>query len=280
MRNLLIIVVLVILSACRSNGYDDSDEILARVYDEYLYASELKNVIPQGTSAKDSLIMAKNYINNWVRQNLVIQQAENNLTDEQKDFEEQLENYRNSLIIYQYETLLIQQQLDTVVSDEEIEAYYEESGNTFELKDNIVKYRYIVFDPDSANIRTVRRLFRSDDPDDYEELEAICEQSAEDYILTDSDWTLFRKLTRIIPIRTLDEETFLRSQGPVEITEDPLVYLVRIIDFKLKGEESPLILERENIKRLILNKRKTDLIKQMEQEIFNNALEINEIEIY
>jgi hypothetical protein len=90
------------------------------VDDKYLYSSELKDVIPLNTTVKDSLILAKNYINNWVREKLILRQALLNLSEEQLDFEKQLDNYRNSLIIYQYKSLLVNQKLDTAIKPSEI----------------------------------------------------------------------------------------------------------------------------------------------------------------
>ena len=48
------------------------------------------------------------------------------------------------MIIFQYETELVKQKLGTVVDDKEIEAYYKNHLNDFELKENIVKAVYAV----------------------------------------------------------------------------------------------------------------------------------------
>ncbi|MBL7883316.1 MAG: peptidyl-prolyl cis-trans isomerase, partial [Bacteroidia bacterium] len=43
---------------------------------------------------------------------------------------------------------------------------------------------------------------------------------------------------------------------------------------------SPLSFEKENIKNIILNKRKLKLIEQMQQDVYTDALNNNKIEIY
>ena len=115
-----ILFVAIIAVSCNLTQTSDPDNAIARVYDDYLYSSELNDIISKDVSVKDSLILVKNYINNWVRQKLLVKQAEKNLSSEQKDFSNQLESYRNSLIIYKYQTLFLKQRLDPVVSEQEI----------------------------------------------------------------------------------------------------------------------------------------------------------------
>jgi len=98
---------------------------VARVNEVYLFESDLKGIIPPGTSAKDSLMLTRSYIDSWIRKQLIVRQAMNNLSEDQLEFSKQLDNYKNSLIIYAYENTLVRQKLDTLVSDEEIENYYD-----------------------------------------------------------------------------------------------------------------------------------------------------------
>jgi hypothetical protein len=280
MKYLFSILIVLLLFSCNRRRHPENDEILARVYDSYLFSSELENVIPAGINVKDSLMLAKNYINNWVRQNLVVYQAEHNLTEEQKDFEKQLESYRNSLITYQYETQLILQKLDTNISEIEIEAYYEQNRQNFDLRDNILICNFIALNPDTTDVELFGRLLQSDQISDIDTLRLLCTQQAASCYLNREKWVLFSDLTREIPISTYDEESFIRNNTFVKIKENYFVYLIRILDFRISGTESPIGFERDNIRRIILNKRKTTLIKTMENEIFNGALEKNEIEIF
>lgn len=273
------ILIFFAINACKNNNHDN-EEVLARVYDQYLYASELHDVIPKGTQVKDSLIMAKNYINNWIRQQLIISQAENNLSDEQKDFEKQLNTYRNSLIVYKYESLLISQRLDTVVSDEEIETYYKKHPETFTLRENIVRAILIKLIEDTVDIRTIRTLIQSDDANDKAILDSICQYQAIYHNTDDTYWMSFNRLTNKIPIRTLDQGNYLRNHRYIEIKEEPFTFLARITAYLLQDEVAPIAYEKENIRRIILNKRKTQLIKDLENQLFNEALNHNNIEVY
>ncbi len=211
-----------------------------------------------------------------MRQNLVVVQADRNLTDEQKDFTKQLESYTNSLITYEYETQLILQKLDTNVSENQIEVYYGQNKQNFDLRDNILICNFIVLNPDTTDVDLFSELLKSDNITDLDTLRLLCTHAAVNCYLNREKWILFSDLKkREIPIQTYDEESFIRNKKFLEIKEGNLVYLIRILDFRITGDESPIGFERDNIRRIILNKRKkTNLIKKtMENEIFNDALE-------
>ena len=120
------------------------EKAIARVNDKYLYQEDLVDVVPAGTAANDSIEITAAYINNWVRQELLLKQAEDNLEESNRDFTDQIEQYRNSLIIYAYESELVNQKLDTVVPSSEIEEYYQENQSNFHLRENIVLASYVI----------------------------------------------------------------------------------------------------------------------------------------
>ena len=254
--------------------------MLARVYDDYLYESDLKGLVTAGTLPKDSLLITKNFIENWVRQRLVIQQAEKNLTSSQLDFTRQLDDYKNSLIIYTYENELVRQKLDTLITDDETQDYYDANQQNFLLKDNIVQIQYVKLPLKSAISKQIKKLLSSDDPDDKNKLSELCEKNAADYFLDSENWLLFNDLLKQIPVKTYNQEEFLKNHRDLEYQDSMYVYLVRFKDFKIKESVSPLNFEKQRIRDIILNKRKIELIGRMQDDIFSNAQKKNVFEIY
>lgn len=274
-----VIVFLILLSAC-TFFKKKSERALARVDNDYLFESELKGVIPPGTQAKDSITLARNFIDYWIRQKLIIRQAEKNLDASQVDFSKQMEDYRNSLIIYEYENELVKQKLDTTVSDEEIEGYYDANQKNFLLKDNIVKIQYIKLPLKSPNVKQFKKLLLSDNSEDKTRLSEQCEKNAADYFLDDHNWLLFNDLLKQIPIKTYNQEEFLMKNRDLEYQDSLFIYLVRFKDFKIKESISPLSIEKDRIRNIILNKRKMELINKMRQDVFNQAQRNGDFEIY
>jgi len=275
----LIVLVFLLVACSPQLPRNEDEEILARTYRTYLYKSELVDVVPEGTSVKDSILLVKNYINKWIQQQLILRKAESNLSDEQKDFRVQLKNYRNSLITYQYETQLIQQNLNKTVTDNEIEDYYELNKQNFELKENIVKAYFVVLSIDSVSNNPVKSLLLSDNPDDHNELEEYCKHSAKEYFMEDQ-WLLFNKLLTYTPIEVYNQQAFLEETPYIEMQDSLYKYFIKINDYKIKESVSPLSFKTEVIKNIIINKRKLELIKNMQQEVFENALKNNDFEIF
>jgi hypothetical protein len=253
---------------------------VARVHDKYLYEDEIRQMIAPGTTPEDSALMVSNFIQNWIKKQLILYKAETNLDDEKKDVEKKLTEYRNSLITYIYETELIRQQLDTVVSNEEIEKYYTANQRNFELRDNIIKVLYLKIKKDAPKIKKVREWYKSNTAKDRAFLEEYCYQFASDFHLDDETWLLFDELLKKVPIKTFDKATFLRNNRYVELEDSTDLYLVNIKEMKIRESLSPLSFVKDDIRVLIINKRKLDLIKEMEKATYEEALEKNEFEIY
>ncbi len=278
MKNSLFFLLL-LLSSC-AYLHKEGDRPLARVDDDYLFESDIAGLVSPGTSATDSLNLTRNYIDSWVKKKILIHQAEKNLTEDQLNFSRELEDYRNSLVVFAYENMLVEQRLDTIVSDIEMEAYYLENQNNFLLTNNIVRLSYVKVPLDSKQTRQIRRYFYSDDPDDKEKLADLCDKYFMQYFVDDQTWLIFDDVMKEIPIQTYNQEEFLRYRRTFEMQDSLYLYLTKFFDFKIKESTSPLQFEKERIKSIILNKRKLTLLNTMRQDVYDEALQKNTIEIY
>ncbi|MGD0711302.1 MAG: hypothetical protein ABR968_08960 [Bacteroidales bacterium] len=279
MKYFLLIFLSIYLISCGSSGKKE-EGILAKVYNEYLFKTDLIGLVPSSTSSKDSISIVKKYINNWIKQKLVIHNAESNLSSKQKDFKKQLNDYRNSLIVFVYEKELVRQKLDTTVTDEDIKSYYEKNKNNFLLKDNIVKVWYVKMPLKSNYSLTVENLYKLETPQARQKLEEYCKKYAVNSYLDDSTWLYFNDLLKEIPIKTYNQEDYLKFHRYIEMDDSLYSYYVNIKGFQIKESLSPLNFEKENIRQIILNKRKLMLIEDMQNEIFKEALKNNDFEIY
>jgi len=275
-----LILLLILATSCSAFFKKKSERALARVNNEYLYESDLKGVVAPGTAARDSLLITSSYINNWIRQQLIIQQAEKNLTKEQMDFTGQLENYKNSLIIYAYENALVRQNLDTLITEDETQNYYDANQQNFLLKDNIVQVQYVKLPLKSTIAKQVKKLLVSENQEDKNKLADLCEKYASDYFLDSDNWLLFNDVLKQIPVKTYNQEEFLKNHHDLEYQDSMYVYMLHFKDFRIKESVSPLNFERQRIRDIILNKRKVELISRMQEDIFANARNKGVFEIY
>jgi hypothetical protein len=277
--SLILIIIIQVFGACTSSSAKKDGQAIARANGEYLYSAELEGMIPPGTPKADSIELVRNFINTWVRQKLIVHLAEKNLDKEDKDFSQEIETYKNSLIVYRFQEQLVKQKLDTVVTETEIETYYNGNQSDFELKDNIVKVIYVKLPLKSPQISQIKSLMRSDRERDKLSLAKLCDTYAANSSLDQQNWLLFNDLLKEIPIKTYDQEAFLQNNRFLEIKGEEFIYLVYFTDFKIKESISPLSFEKENIRNVILNKRKLNLISEMEKEVYDKALKNKDFEI-
>ncbi len=276
----LFALLIPLLGACSYFRHESSKDAVAKVYDHYLYKGDLQGIVPRGTKTKDSINITKSFINNWIRQALVLHQAESNLSAEKQDFTRQLELYRNSLVIYEYESELIRQKLDTVVPMKEIEDYYAANQANFQLHQNIVQVNYVMLSKNSPVVGKFRTLLKSDAAADREKLEDLCQASAASASLDNENWIPFTDLVKRVPLSVSDQVDFLGNNKFVELEDSLYLYLLRIKAYKTKESVSPLSFEVRNIRSILVNKRKLELVSRMEEDAFQKGMKKKAFEIY
>jgi hypothetical protein len=266
------------VSGCK-NEMPDKEDIIVQVYDDFFTKEDLLDRMPTYTSSEDSAKLADQIINNWIEQKVVLNFSEQNLTDAQKDFSDQLESYRQNLLIYEYERELVKQKLDTIISETELLSYYAENIENFKLRGHIVKIRFIKLSVDAPKISQVEDWFLSDDEEDLDLLDQYCMKYAETFALEGDVWWYLQDVLGQIPFPINDWDEFLPTTEFYKFEYESFQYLVRIFDYKFRGDISPLSIEQERIRELILNRRKLELINQMREDVVKKARSSNKIKM-
>ncbi len=259
---------------------EDDRVAVARAYNQYLYLEEVEAQIPSEISGNDSALMAMSLIENWIEKQVILHNAQQNLEEQNEEIERQVQEYRNDLLIYSYESSLVNQKIDTLITEEEISTYYENNKENFELKDYIVKVNYVQIDTNAPTILKVREWIKSDKEEDFLKLEDYCHQFSVNYFLDENTWLYFDDLAKEIQFAETDKLALISKKEVIEIRQGGSIFLVKFKDYRLKDSISPLELERENIKTIILNQRKQELISRMEKDLYKRAQEKKEFEIY
>ena len=269
-----------LFSSCKYFRKESDEKPLARVYDQYLYVEQLNGGIPSGISAEDSSQLAANFINNWVKQQLLIKKAELNLPEEKKDVQLQLDQYRNSLILYLYQEELVKQRLDTAVKQNELLSYYEENKQNFALKENILRTVYVKLDKQNKSVNKIRKWLKDEDADSKSKLKEYCSTQALKFSLDELKWFNPSELAEETGIDQNKIEQMARYPKIYEMDENDGYYIVKTLEYQLKDDISPLEFEVKNIRNIILNKRKMQLIEQLEKDVMNVGAIKNNFEIY
>jgi len=266
---------LIITFACFN---DENQKVIASVHAKDLLLSEVIKEMPQAT--EDSAFFVDRYVNLWIRKQLMIYHAEINLSSDLLDYEKQITEYRSSLLIYAYQQELINQNFDTTISPNSVTDYYTRYHEEFKLVKNIFKGRYIVVDKSAPKLKSLSKWHKSDNVESVESLTDYCHQFAKEYYLEDSCWQYFTIINAKLPKFINEEEYFLQNTKSVWFEDQQYRYYIYIKDYQIKGSVSPLALEREKIRNVLLNKNKIQYLKQVEDELYQNALALEKIKIY
>ena len=265
------------MASCQEEN--ETETIVARVGDQTLTYTELKDMIPNDLTAEDSTELADNIIQNWMNEELMFLKAKFNLVTEQTGIEEQVEKYRKELFIFEYEKELINQKLDTSITEDEIVKFYNDNQDIFQLKDYILKVRYTKLLPNSPDQDKVVMWMRSDDEEAKADLQDYCHKYAVN-CYTDTNWVFFNQLLRQLPIEVYNKESFLRTGKFVQFTDSEHLYYLYVIDIQSKNTLSPLELEVDRIKGLILNARKIELLNTIRRSVYKEAIRKGNAEKY
>ena len=274
-------IVALLLCACGGAGADGKDGPVAEVYDEKLYRSDLMNMIPPGTPKEDSAALAKGFIEAWARERVLLRKAEDNLSDGQKDVQRQLTDYRESLIVFAYEQALVEQKLDTNVSEAEVEAYYTKNTANFELRDNVVRAQWFrLRESDERVRRKVEELWRSGDPEKYRELEVLLAERGARIHDTGGNWMPFGEMQDLVPLRPINPTDWIPRQNKVIATDSAGTFYIDFLEHRLKDSAAPLGLVRNEIRAIIINQRKVQLIERMRNDLFNDAVAQQHVKLH
>lgn len=271
----LIIASSLLFSSCFPK---EEARVIASINEKELQLSEVIYEMPY--HIEDSAYFVEKFMNNWIRKELMLSYAEMNLSMDLLEYEKQIEDYRESLLIFAYQQELLNQNFDTIIPYSEIQDYYEQYKDEFILSKNIFKGRFIVVDKLAPNLNSLNKWYKSEEETIFEDLEDYCQQFAKQYYIDDDKWSYFSIFNNRLPNFIKEEEYFLKNTKGVFFEDDSFRYYIFIKDYQIKGSISPLGVERQKIKDLLLNKKKIDYLKRLEDELYQNALAKKKIKIY
>ncbi len=274
-------IVLPALMSCKTiSSFLSDEETVAEAGGSRLYRSELNNLIPKGIQKDDSVRLARQYINAWALDQVFLTIAQEQLSKAEKDVTKELEEYRKSLLKYRYEQLYVNERLDTAVSEENVEAYYEANINKFELPRPIVKARYLRMSADSPVLQKIRKKMSSNQVQDLVDADSLAYSSALKFTTWGNRWIDVASLA--LEFGT-DYVTVMSSVkgGWVEMTDSTgVASLAYISEIVREGEPAPLEYCTPQIKDMIISARKQSLITGLEQDLLKDAREKGQFVIY
>lgn len=254
----------------------EGDKLLATVYNKNLYASQLEGVVPEGVGPQDSALMASAYTHRWVYDQLLMYEAERNIPKD-LDIDQLVRDYRASLVRFNFEQQIIAEKLDSTVSEAELIAFYENNKDQFQLESTILKFLFIKL-PSDAPQGELNKLWYSKKSADEAKTAAFAKQWATMALLDREKWYKLEEVAALLPKGTLTSDN-VGSRREGTLSDGDYRYYYRVLE-SVKGKETaPFDYVREQASKVILHKRKQQLLEKWKEELYQKELRRENIKI-
>lgn len=282
MNKLFSLFFIVLLSGCSffSKKADSDADVIARVNEELLYASDLQQ-LTKGLSSEDSLQVLRSYAETWVRKKLLLQKAKDNISEDDVSIARNVEDYKEVLLLHEYEKELIQQKLDTTVTAQQLEDWYAKMKQEFLLPEDVYQIFYINFSTDSLVNKQVRNwITKPQSEEDEVQLEAYCKEFATSHTLATSLWFSEENMLKKFPLSKYELQQLKGSGKFMEFKRVSQVLFLKVVDAKLKDEPAPADFVREQLVKAIIEKRKLDLIERVYTKVYQDGIKEKTVEVF
>ena len=279
---ILLPLVLVMLTGCQEvPRYFGGSRVLAEAAGEKLYARDVRTVVPRGMSEADSAAFMERYVDKWINRQLKLREAEQLFSDSERDIDSLVEEYRQALLIRKLDSRLIEQQLDTVVTAEQIAAYHKEHLSDFKVNQTLVKGRIVRFNPANRQASRLRRLMTADTPSQQQDFTDICTKNHFEVNDFSTSWVTFSEFLSYLPIlRSQNYDALLSGSGVQEMKDSRSGYYFQITAVLHPGEPEPLERVEQTVRRILLTQRQNEIIRAYEDRIYREAMEDGDIKVY
>jgi len=277
----LFLIVIISIVSCKKEVSQTDNFAIARVNNSKLYREDIKDLVPVGTSKKDSVIIVKDFIDRWASQKLLFNAAEVNLSDEkQKELINLVDQYKKDLYTKAYIEQLVYKSFDTIVNDQELNEYYEKNKENFKTNSALVKMSYVQIYKSNPKLTALTNKFVNSSK---ENKEAIRNSAIEfkSYAFNDSIWIDMNQVYEKLPFINIEnKEKYLVKGKTIKFADSTDVYLIKTSNFIERNQVSPFQYIKPTLKKVILNNRKIELINKFQKDITTDALKDKKYEIY
>lgn len=274
-------IMVVVLTSCKEANDETvlapDDKVLAVVNDHQLLLSEVRPLLQDTTSSKDSVIFIQNYTERWVRDQLLISEAEKN-TPEDIDIDQLVKDYRSSLLVYHFEQQLLRERLDTIVTEEEILEFYKKNKGQFQNDKDLVRAYFIKMKKPFPNQKMMESWWEDPNGSNLQELRKYCQNYATYFNLDKNKWIEYKDISEQIPRGRIR----FKDLGPdynrnfADFTHH---YLIKVFEAVKASDNAPVSLIADQVKMIILHERKIKLLEKIKQELYDNAIQNSSVKI-
>ena len=273
------ILALLTMTSCKHEVEHGGKTPLVQVGDNFLYLEEVTQALPYGISGNDSVAMVAEFVRKWVEEQILYEKAEHNVKGDER-IERMVADYRRTLVLNNYEHMLLQQKMPEELSEEELQKYYNDNKQLFILEEPVVKGVFIKAPLTSPGLKDLKRWYKDNSDESLEQLEAYAFRNAVIYDYFYEHWVPLSYLEGKIFVDLAALANDFAAQRDIEVKDEEYCYLLHIEDYVMKGQAKPYDLARHEIIDLLANSRKVEFMDRVKKDLYNQSVEKNRIKYY
>jgi hypothetical protein len=268
-----------LLSSCSSEEKRaEGDRQLAQAFNKSLYLSDLEGMIPEGMSSEDSSLIITAFRERWLRDAVMMHEAEQSIPTD-LNLDKLVRDYRASLVRLNYEKVLVEELLDSTITEVELTGFYEKNKAQYQLETPIIQCRFIKVDRSKEGVNQLQQWWNNGSLSSLEKIKAYCKENAAISQLQDSTWLKVDDIAAYMPAGILTVDNVSRRRDFVQ-KEDDFIYFFKVLDLVSKTEIAPFSYIEDQARKVILHRRKMKVLDDMKQKMYEEALRKKNIQTY
>lgn len=267
--------LILVLFAC---GQDD--KVVASVGEVELLESEAYILMKHQGYDPKSDEEYRLFLENWCELEALKAELRNEYPDDWNLVHLRSEAFAGELARIYLEEQVLKKELDTVVKQADIRAYYEAHRDEFILQDYIVKALYFKVPKDlDYQSEDIPSAFLLKNDKDLMKVNSYAKLYAENYHFNDSSWVYFSEIAKDIPLTKYNVDNLVLNRTKTYFSDEQFTYFINILDYKLKDEAPPLEFLETEIKNIIVAQRMHDLLEEKGSKLIKRIKAKHEISI-
>lgn len=271
------ILLLCLLSLCLSSC-KQKDTVVAEAYHAKLYLSQLAAQIPDSFSPADSAQLAQILIEDWIKQQIILHEAKQALPLKSQNFEKEIDEYKNTLLVNTYFNFLTSDSGQFTVSDDELEQFIKKYESRYTVNREIIKINYVKTARDSKLIKELKELLFDDDQrtEEKQRIEELCADSIE-YFLEDNTWLYLDDIQNEFPIEIKNKESIQSQNKYIETEDSDYHYLIVFLDYKSRRTINETEEEIAAARMMLTQQKKQNFVNQKIEELVQKSMQSGQI---
>lgn len=268
--------------SCRPSdtGEESSSDpvLLAQVFDYKLYFDDIRDLIQGYSSAEDSIQQVRSLTEHWVRDRLILVEAEKNFPKE-ANMNKLLEDYRQSLLRHFFEQRTIEERLDTVITENDLQRYYEANKEQHRLETGILRGFYFKITRPKGRNDQILTWWKTFPKNHFEEVINYAARHARTNWADSTQWHEMHMLIQLFPEGALTPSS-IRSKRGIMKEDGEFIHLLYPLEVYYERDIAPLSTVRAQAARYIIHQRELELLERIKKEIYDRDIQNDQVKIF